>query len=147
DGVPDGQDACPLEPGPAANHGCPEVPYQVGQRLDLPRIEFETGKWDILPQSFTPLNELFGLMQKYQGTKISIQGHTDNTGDSTANERLSLNRANAVRDWLVQHGISSIRLETRGYGQSRPITTNTTDQGRETNRRIEFIIIENKEEK
>ena len=147
DGVPDGEDECPLEPGPKSNHGCPEVPYQVGQRLDLPRIEFETGKSDLLLQSFTPLNQLLGLMQKYSGTKISIQGHTDNTGDSVSNERLSISRANSVRDWLVQHSVSSTRLDTRGYGQTRPITTNTTDQGRETNRRIEFIIIENKEEK
>ncbi len=143
DGIPDGQDGCPLEPGPKSNNGCPEVPYAVGQRLALPRIEFETGKWDILPQSFSPLNQLLGLMEKYQGTKISIQGHTDNQGDSVANQRLSVNRANSVRDWLIQHGINASRLEARGYGQTRPIATNSTEQGRETNRRIEFIIIEN----
>jgi outer membrane protein OmpA-like peptidoglycan-associated protein len=147
DGIPDNEDGCPLEPGPKWNNGCPEVPFQVGQRIDLPRIEFETGKWDILPVSFPPLNQLLGLMQKYSGTKISVQGHTDNQGDSLANEKLSINRANAVRDWLTTHGISNTRLETRGYGQTRPITTNSTDQGRETNRRIEFIIIENTEEK
>jgi OmpA-OmpF porin, OOP family len=143
DGIPDGQDGCPLEPGPKSNNGCPEVPYAVGQRLALPRIEFETGKWDILPQSFAPLNQLLGLMEKYSGTKISIQGHTDNQGDSVANERLSNNRANAVRDWLIQHGINGSRLEARGYGQTRPIATNSSDDGRTTNRRIEFIIIEN----
>ena|GEM_PF-1831695 len=143
DGIPDGQDGCPLEPGPKSNNGCPEVPYAVGQRLALPRIEFETGKWDILPQSFSAMNQLFGLMEKYPGTKISIQGHTDNQGDSVANERLSNNRANAVREWLVQRGISATRLEARGYGQTRPIATNSTDEGRTTNRRIEFIIIEN----
>ncbi len=147
DGIPDDQDGCPLEPGPKSNNGCPEVPFRVGQRVDLPRIEFETGKWDILPQSFAPLNQLLGLMTKYPGTKISIQGHTDNQGDSLFNERLSVNRANAVKDWLVSHGISATRLETHGYGQTRPITTNSTEQGREVNRRIEFIIIENKEEK
>jgi outer membrane protein OmpA-like peptidoglycan-associated protein len=147
DGVPDGEDACPLEPGPKWNKGCPEVPFQVGQRIDLPRVEFETGKWEILPVSFAPLNQLVGLMGKYPGIKISIQGHTDNQGDSLANEKLSINRANAVRDWLVAHTISSTRLETRGYGQTRPITTNSTDEGRETNRRIEFIIIENSDEK
>jgi outer membrane protein OmpA-like peptidoglycan-associated protein len=58
-----------------------------------------------------------------------------------------MNRANAVKDWLTQHNISSTRLETRGYGQTRPIATNSTDEGRETNRRIEFIIVENSEEK
>ncbi len=147
DGVPDNEDDCPLEPGPKWNHGCPEVPFQVGQRIDLPRIEFATGKSEILPESFAPLNQLLGLMGKYPGTKISIQGHTDNQGDSLANEKLSVSRANAVRDWLSSHGVSSTRLETRGYGQTRPITTNSTDQGRETNRRIEFIIVENSEER
>ncbi len=147
DGIPDGKDGCPLEPGPAWNNGCPVQPYAVGQRLALPRIEFETGKWDILSQSFAALNQLLGLMDKYPGTKISIQGHTDNQGDSVANEQLSLNRANSVRDWLVQHGISSTRLETRGYGQTRPIATNSTEEGRAINRRIEFIIIANDDQK
>jgi len=145
DGVPDGQDGCPLEPGPKSNNGCPEVPFQIGQRVDLPRIEFESGKTEILSQSFSALNQLIGLMTKYQGSKISIQGHTDNTGDSVFNERLSVDRANSVKSWLVAHGINGSRLEARGYGQTRPITTNTTDQGREINRRIEFVIIENKE--
>ena len=145
DGVPDGQDGCPLEPGPKSNNGCPEVPFQIGQRVDLPRIEFESGKVEILQQSFAPLNQLVGLMTKYPGSIISIQGHTDNQGDSVFNERLSMDRANSVKAWLVAHGIKSDRLETRGYGQTRPITTNTTDQGREINRRIEFVIIENKE--
>jgi len=146
DGIPDAEDGCPLEPGPRSNNGCPEEPFKVGQRIELPRIEFEVAKWDILPQSIPALNQLLGLMQKYPRTKISIQGHTDNTGDSVSNERLSVNRANAVMKWLTDNGISNSRLEASGYGQTRPITTNATDEGRETNRRIEFIIIENKSE-
>jgi outer membrane protein OmpA-like peptidoglycan-associated protein len=147
DGIPDSEDGCPLEPGPKSNNGCPVEAFTVGSRIDLPRIEFETGKWDIIQQSFTPLNELLGLMSKYPKVRISIQGHTDNQGDSIANQTLSLNRARAVESWLIEHGISATRIESRGYGQTRPIATNSTDQGREANRRIEFIIIENKEEK
>ena len=147
DGVPDNEDGCPLEPGPKSNNGCPEEPFKPGQRIDLPRIEFETGKAEIIAQAFGPLNQLLGLLDKYPNTRISIQGHTDNQGDSSLNERLSLSRARAVQTWLVDHGISNARLESHGYGQTRPITTNTTPEGREANRRIEFIIIENKDEK
>ena len=147
DGIPDNEDGCPLEPGPKSNHGCPIEPFTTGSRIDLPKIQFETAKWDVLPQSFTPLNELLGLMTKYPKIRISIQGHTDNSGDSLANESLSLNRARSVQNWLIEHGINASRMESRGYGQTRPIATNTTPEGREANRRIEFIIIENKEEK
>jgi len=147
DGVPDNEDGCPLEPGPKSNNGCPETPFKVGNRIDLPRIEFETGKSDILPQSFAALNQLQGLMEKYPGSRISIQGHTDNVGDSLMNERLSVSRASSVKNWLVERGIAPSRFETQGYGQTRPIATNSTPEGREKNRRLEFIIIENKEEK
>jgi OOP family OmpA-OmpF porin len=145
DGIPDNEDGCPLEPGPKENNGCPLVAFKVGQRIDLPRVEFETGRAALLDQSFPALNQLLGLMTKYPTVRISIQGHTDNTGDSTQNERLSVARAAAVKSWLVTNGIPSSRMETSGYGQTRPITTNSTDAGREINRRIEFIIIEYKE--
>jgi outer membrane protein OmpA-like peptidoglycan-associated protein len=145
DGIPDGQDNCPLEPGPKWNNGCPEVGFQIGNFIKLPRIEFEFGKSDLLPESFGALNELAALMTKYSKSVISIQGHTDNQGDSAFNQRLSNDRANSVKKWLVAHGIASNRLETHGYGDTSPIATNSTDQGRATNRRIEFLIIENKE--
>lgn len=145
DGVPDDQDGCPLEAGPIENHGCPLVALKVGQRIDLPRIEFELNKAEILPQSLPALNQLLGLMNKYPGMKITVQGHTDNTGDSVFNQRLSLSRAVSVRQWLVDNGVTGSRIETQGYGQMRPIATNATDVGREANRRIEFIITEFKE--
>ncbi len=145
DGIPDNEDACPLEPGPKENNGCPLVAFKIGQRIDLPRVEFETGKAALLDQSFPALNQLQGLLTKYPTVRISIQGHTDNTGDSVQNQRLSVARATSVKSWLVEHGIPSSRMETNGYGQTRPITTNSTDVGREINRRIEFIIIEYKE--
>jgi outer membrane protein OmpA-like peptidoglycan-associated protein len=145
DGVPDDQDGCPLEPGPVENHGCPVVAFKVGGRIDLPRIEFELNKAEILPQSLPAMNQLLGLMNKYPTMHIMIQGHTDNTGDSIFNQRLSLERANAVRSWLVNNGVAGSRIESIGYGQMRPISSNATDAGREANRRIEFIITEMKE--
>jgi outer membrane protein OmpA-like peptidoglycan-associated protein len=145
DGVPDELDGCPLEAGPIENHGCPLVALKVGSHIDLPRIEFELNKAEILPQSLPAMNQLLGLLTKYPSMRIMIQGHTDNTGDSLFNYRLSLARATAVRSWLVDNGITGARIETLGYGDTRPISSNATDAGREANRRIEFIITELKE--
>ncbi len=73
--------------------------------------------------------------------KIEIAGHTDSVGSEMYNLRLSEARANAVRDYLIQHGISPDRLIAKGYGESRPIAPNTTREGRAKNRRVEFTVI------
>ena len=72
---------------------------------------------------------------------IQIAGHTDNTGEPEANMTLSESRANAVHDYLVSQGISENRLQAAGYGQSRPVDTNDTDEGRKNNRRTELQIL------
>jgi OOP family OmpA-OmpF porin len=143
--VPDGEDDCPLVPGTKENRGCPDAPFAVGDRLDVSSVEFETGKAIILDVSIPTLERVLDLMQKYPQTGISIQGHTDNVGDSLFNQRLSLDRVNAVRDWLVNHGASPKRITTIGYGQSRPISSNATEEGRAKNRRIEFIVTKREE--
>ena len=70
--------------------------------------------------------------------RVEIGGHTDDRGGTASNETLSRQRAEAVRDWLVSHGIDTSRLEVRGYGESRPTASNATPEGRARNRRIEF---------
>jgi outer membrane protein OmpA-like peptidoglycan-associated protein len=143
DGVPDNLDECPLTPGTPENHGCPPKPM-LGQSLLISGIEFETGKSNILSSSDTVLSQADSTLRANPTIRVSINGHTDNQGDSTANKRLSLERASAVRDYLIRHGISADRLEVRGYGQDAPIAPNSTPEGRAKNRRIEFIIIEDK---
>jgi len=143
DGVPDNLDECPLTPGTVENHGCPPKP-KLGQQLFISGIEFETAKSTILPASEPLLHQADSILRAFPSVRVSINGHTDNQGDSTKNKRLSLERASAVRDWLIQHGISAQRLEVRGYGQDYPIAPNSTTDGRAKNRRIEFIIIEDK---
>jgi outer membrane protein OmpA-like peptidoglycan-associated protein len=145
DGVPDGQDDCPLTPGLKENHGCPDAPFAVGDRLDVSTVEFETGKDVILDVSIPTLEKVLTLLQKYPTTSLSIQGHTDNVGDSLFNQKLSLDRAEAVRKWLVDHGANAKRVTAVGYGQSRPISSNTTEEGRSKNRRIEFIVTKREE--
>jgi len=73
---------------------------------------------------------------------IEVGGHTDNVGDDNSNMKLSHERAKSVRDYMVTAGIPSARIQSKGYGELNPVATNDTDEGRKTNRRTEFIIIE-----
>jgi outer membrane protein OmpA-like peptidoglycan-associated protein len=79
-------------------------------------------------------------MKDVAGLKIEISGHTDNTGSATINESLSQSRADAVVQYLTSKGIAANRLTSKGYGSSKPVATNTTDDGRQQNRRTEFEI-------
>lgn len=141
DGVKDGEDDCPLVPGDVVKKGCPES-LPKGQSLDVAGIEFELNKSVILEVSLPSLLKADTILRAYPNIRVSIEGHTDNTGDPDFNKRLSLERAQAVRKWLVDRGISANRLEVRGWGQDRPATTNATEEGRARNRRMEFIVIE-----
>ncbi|MDQ3015388.1 MAG: OmpA family protein, partial [Bacteroidota bacterium] len=90
------------------------------------------------------LNELSPTLKKYDDTDLRILGHTDNTGTDDYNQSLSVKRASSVDNYLVSQGIASSRLSTAGYGETDPIATNETDEGRELNRRVEVVIIANK---
>jgi len=76
---------------------------------------------------------------------MMIEGHTDSTGSAEHNQQLSLNRANAVRNYLVGYGVDSRRVTTQGFGESMPVASNDTAQGRQQNRRVELRIIPNQE--
>jgi outer membrane protein OmpA-like peptidoglycan-associated protein len=73
---------------------------------------------------------------------VEIQGHTDSNGDDSHNQGLSEDRANAVRNWLIAHGVSSDRLEAKGYGEQHPLVPNVTEGNRQKNRRVQFIIVD-----
>jgi outer membrane protein OmpA-like peptidoglycan-associated protein len=142
DGVTDNDDDCPLTYGDASNNGCPPQ-LAAGQQLDVAGIEFETGSATILEISTPSLMRADSIMRQYPTLRVSIEGHTDNMGTPELNKRLSLDRANAVRDWLITRGIAADRIQTKGYGQDSPVSTNSTEEGRALNRRIEFRVIEN----
>ena len=113
--------------------------FDSDKPLILKGIVFETGKWDIKPESERVLNEvLVSLRDDNPDVRVEIGGHTDNVGSDANNQTLSLNRANSVKQWLVNRGISSGRIETKGYGESQPTATNETAEGRQENRRIEM---------
>jgi OOP family OmpA-OmpF porin len=105
------------------------------------QISFEFGKSDLTRASQTYLNEIVGLMRENSVLKITVNGHTDNTGTPDYNLNLSRTRAKAVYDYLVKNGISSSRLNYQYYGLTKPIADNDTEEGRAINRRVEFEII------
>jgi outer membrane protein OmpA-like peptidoglycan-associated protein len=148
DGIPDAKDACPKEPGqpdpdPKKN-GCPKFIKLEGSTVRvLQQVHFATGSATILPDSFPMLQEIVALLKATPGIKkMRIEGHTDNRGAADMNLDLSKRRAASVKSWLVLHGIEEMRLESEGYGLTKPIQTNDTDAGRQANRRVEFHITE-----
>ncbi len=107
----------------------------------LKNVFFATGSAELRPESLVELNKLKALMDASPKLKIRINGHTDNVGKEEDNLVLSNNRAKAVYDFLIKNGISAGRLAYKGFGESKPIDTNDTEQGRQHNRRTEFEVI------
>jgi outer membrane protein OmpA-like peptidoglycan-associated protein len=107
------------------------------------KIQFETDKAVIKPESFGLLDEITAAVRDApQIKKLSIEGHTDNVGADKYNLKLSNQRAASVLKYLVDHGIDAGRLVSKGWGESKPIGDNATEEGKEQNRRVEFIIVE-----
>lgn len=120
----------------------PLKPIEKGAKVVLNNIFFETGKAALSPQSRLELDKAKDLMTKNPTMIIEVGGHTDNVGDDALNMKLSHERAKAVRDYLVKDGIASARIQSKGYGKSNPVAANDSEEGRRTNRRTEFIILE-----
>ena len=118
------------------------VPIEKGEKIKINNLFFEFGKFDILPESYPELNRLAEFLQKNPDIKIQINGHTDNVGSNQDNQILSQNRAKSVAEYLIDKGIIRNRIKTYGYGESTPLASNNTDEGRALNRRVEFVIIE-----
>lgn len=101
-------------------------------------IHFDTGKSDILPDSESTLNEIVKLMQQQTDLKLRVEGHTDNQGNAASNQTLSDKRAQSVVTWLAAHGVAAARLTAKGFGQTKPVADNSTEDGRAKNRRVEL---------
>lgn len=111
--------------------------------IPLDFVGFETGSAVLTTQSANQINDLVDILNRYPDIAIDIEGHTDNTGEVEANKVLSQERANVIKNYLVEKGIDQSRLKAIGYGSTRPIDTNDTDAGRTKNRRTQFRIISN----
>lgn len=117
------------------------VPLEVGGTVRLNNIFFETAKADLKEESAAELNRLIGLLNQIKGLVVEIGGHTDSVGSDAYNLNLSNLRAGAVRDYLLEHSIDTARVVSKGYGETVPVDTNDTDEGRQQNRRVEFKIL------
>jgi len=113
---------------------------EKGKKVVLRGVNFETNKATLRSESQTTLTKAYNALVANPNVQIEISGHTDNVGSMESNQLLSLKRAQAVKNWLVEKGISSNRMKTVGKGQNEPISSNDTDAGRAENRRIEFYV-------
>lgn len=113
----------------------------VGAKMVLDNIFFETNKATIKPESTTELERLANLLIENPTIRLEISGHTDNVGSYRANQKLSESRAKSVVDYMVSKGVGSSRLEYKGYSFNQPIADNSTAEGRSKNRRVEFKVL------
>ncbi len=146
DNIPDSLDKCPDVPGDADNNGCPKAKPKAKEikrgRVILRGVNFEFGKAVLTGDSYAILDRVYQSLVEWPEIKVEIRGHTDSIGSSWANRRLSQRRAEAVRDYLIQRGITSNRLVAKGMGENEPIADNATAEGRALNRRVELHRID-----
>lgn len=151
DGVLDADDKCPLKAetvnGFEDTDGCPDEKPAVQvtcKAIELgDNIYFETGRYVIQQRSFNLLDNIAQtLIDNPQIRKVRIEGHTDNQGTADGNEKLSTQRVWVVREYLAEKGVDKDRLAYKGYGQTKPIASNDTEEGRAQNRRVEITILD-----
>ena len=117
------------------------TPIAAGTKITLRAVYFNVSKYDLKPESFPELDRLVTVMQDNPTMTIKLEGHTDTVGDFDANVDLSRNRVDEVKRYLVSKGISAGRIDTIGYGPSRPINTNRSLKERPENRRVEMVVV------
>ena len=117
------------------------TPVKKGEVFIVKNLHFATNKTRILSISEEALQDLYMYLARNPQARIRIIGHTDNVGKDAANQKLSEGRANAVMADLIERGISADRLQAEGRGETQPIDTNDTEEGRQNNRRVEIEIL------
>jgi OOP family OmpA-OmpF porin len=142
DGIEDSKDNCPKTPGPVTNLGCPEIEKEEQEFLDfaMQAVNFETGSATLKADSYSILNKVAAILEKYPDFKLRIIGHTDNVGRDASNQQLSESRAKSCYEYILAQGVDAERISFLGKGETEPIATNDTSDGRELNRRVEFEI-------
>jgi len=144
DQVPDRVDLCPKVPGLPSEGGCPQYKqvHQTETKIEIEqKIFFDTAKTTIQPKSYALLDEVVRAVKDRGDICLVVEGHTDSVGGMEYNMNLSDGRAASVRKYLMEHGVALEKLSARGYGLTKPIADNKTAEGREKNRRVEFVIV------
>ncbi len=145
DTVKDVDDQCPNTPGQptAARPGCPSLVVVTAKEIRITQqIQFDFNKATIKPVSFPILDAVYDVLAANPKITIEVQGHTDNVGNAAYNQKLSQQRADSVKAYLVKKGIPESRLVSKGYGMAQPLLPNTTEANRALNRRVQFIRTE-----
>ncbi|MDB4986629.1 MAG: OmpA-like Outer rane domain protein [Myxococcaceae bacterium] len=143
DGVPDSVDRCPEVTGTTEGFGCPVYERVVVQpdKLELKEhIYFAWGSAELDSASHPVLDDVVQALKDHKAALVQLEGHADSTGTDGLNQPLSERRAEAVKSYLVSHGVESERLISKGFSSSVPTANNKTVQGREDNRRVEFVV-------
>jgi outer membrane protein OmpA-like peptidoglycan-associated protein len=145
DGIVDAEDACPDVPGEKTDdpktNGCPPARIEQDEIKISKQVQFKFDSDVILPESDLVLGAIASILNEHSEiARVRIEGHTDDKGTDAYNAKLSQRRAASVVKWLVKHGIAQSRLTSQGFGRSRPIDRNDTDEGRAMNRRVELHI-------
>jgi outer membrane protein OmpA-like peptidoglycan-associated protein len=117
------------------------APIAKGSSMTINNLFFELNKATLTPESEPELKRIVSVLNENKSLVIEISGHTDNTGSDEFNNKLSLERADAVRTYLVSAGVDGKRINTKGYGKTKPKESNDTEEGRAANRRVEFVIL------
>lgn len=137
DNVADKDDKCPAVAGPASNDGCPENPLSDLSNIS---VSFELAEATISDNNTTVLNKVLAILNDNASATIVISGHTDNSGAEKFNDKLSMQRAEEVKNYLLKNGIDSSRLNLVGLGEKSPKASNDTSEGRALNRRVDFSV-------
>ena len=122
------------------NRVLPTTDTPRGLVVNMGDVLFDTGKSDLRPEAREALAKLSGIVLNYPSLRLTIEGHTDNSGSAEVNQALSEQRANTVRDYLVNQGLNAGSLSAQGLGMSNPVADNGTAEGRQKNRRVEIIV-------
>lgn len=112
-----------------------------GLKVTLASADFASGKTAFEPASPDRVQHVAGLLKERDNLRVIVSGYTDNRGSKSANERLSMQRAESVRDYLVTQGVDANRIEVKGMGETDPVATNDTEEGRAQNRRVELRVV------
>ena len=127
--------------GTKVNRDITLATIEVGQAVRLNNIFFESGKAVLKKESFPELDRVFDFLKQNEAIKVEIAGHTDNVGNAAFNVNLSKARAEAVAAYVIKKGIAKERLQSQGYGMTKPVTSNATKEGKAQNRRVEFMVL------
>ena len=137
DGIPDSRDNCPNKAGSSVNGGCPET-VVAEPSFNYKNILFEFNSSVLKTSSYSVLDEVAREMKKYPSMTFNLNGHSSAEGTVARNMTLSIDRATAVKSYLVSAGINAGNLIAKGFGESMPISSNDTEAARQLNRRVEI---------